>query len=162
MDAGSARGRGIGAAGTASRALVGAALLYLAGGAGGLSWGIAWYDAAIGLIALPAVMVAVGLAARRHARGPVRFTGPLAICLNCAVIVVLVANRFTGPGAELFYGVTLLVAAWRGQPGCEATVLSNAVLRRDDQIGCPLFSPLDAWEARHREGTAGPAAEANR
>jgi hypothetical protein len=50
--------------------------------------------------------------------------------------------------------VTLLVAAWRGQPGCEATVLSNLILRRDDQIGCPTFSPIDAAEARRAERSA--------
>jgi hypothetical protein len=78
------------------------------------------------------------------------------------VIVVLVANPYTGPGAMLFYGVTLLVAAWRGQPDCEATVLSNIILQRDDQIGCPTFSPVDAWEARHRESGAARPAQANR
>jgi hypothetical protein len=40
------------------------------------------------------------------------------------------------------------VAAWRAQPGCEATVLSNWILRRDDQIGCPCFTPIDEAEAR--------------
>jgi hypothetical protein len=91
--------------------------------------------------------------------GPIQFTGPLAICINCLVIVALVANPYTAGGALLFYGVTLLVAAWRGQPGCEATVLSNLILRRDDQIGCPTFSPIDAAEARRaaRSADRGPA-----
>jgi hypothetical protein len=156
------RSRRIGPIGTVSRAVVGLGLLYLAGGASGLSWDVEWYDPIIGLVALPAIMVAVGVAARRYAAGPLRFTGALAICLNCVVIVLLVANPATGPGALLFYGVTLLIAAWRGQPGCEATALSNLMLRRDDQIGCPTFSPIDAAEARHRaRGTLGPA-EVNR
>jgi hypothetical protein len=151
--------RRIGPVGTASRALVGVGLLYLAGGAGGLSWTIEWYDPIIGLVALPAIMVALGLAARHHFAGEsARFTGPLAICINCAVIVALVANPFTAPGALLFYGATLLVAAGRGQPGCEATVLSNIILRRDDQLGCPTFSPVDAWELGHRASGAVRAA----
>jgi hypothetical protein len=162
MTDGNGRPRAIGPIGTASRALVGLGLLYLAGGAGGLSWGIEWYDPVIGLVALPAIMVALGLGASRYAAGPIRFTGPLAICLNCAVILVLVLNPYTGPGALLLYGVTLLIAAWRGQAGCEATVLSNMILGRDDQIGCPTFSPIDAAEARHRtSGMVGPA-EVNR
>jgi hypothetical protein len=152
------KSRRIGPIGTASRVVIGLGLLYLAGSAAGLSWDIDWYDPVIGLVALPAIMVAAGLAARRYAGGPVRFTGPLAICLNCVVILVLVLNPITGPGALLFYGVTLLISAWRGQPGCEATVLSNLVLRRDDQIGCPTFSPIDAAEARHRaSATVGTA-----
>jgi hypothetical protein len=42
----------------------------------------------------------------------------------------------------------MFVAAWRAQPGCEATVLSNWTLRRDDQIGCPTFAPIDEVDAR--------------
>lgn len=154
--------RRIGPVGTASRALVGLALLYLAGGAGGLSWTIAWWDPLVGLVGLPAISVGLGLAARRYAEGPVRLTGPLAICINCLVIVVLVANPYTGPGALLFYGVTLLIAAWRGQPGCEATVPSNLILRRDEQIGCPTFAPVDAWESRRRASGAARPVEVNR
>ena len=96
----------------------------------------------------PAATLALGLAARRYASGPVRFTGPAGTALNCAVIVALVVNPYTAGGAALFYGLTLLVAVWRGQPGCEGTVISNWVLGRDDQIGCPIFSPIDEAEAR--------------
>ena len=144
------KSRRIGPIGTASRALVGVGLLYLAGGAAGVSWGVEWYDPVVGLIALPAIMVASGLAAARYAPGPVRLTGPLAICLNCLVILALVLNPYTGGGALLFYGTTLLISAWRGQPGCEATVISNMILGREDQIGCPTFSPIDAAENRLR------------
>lgn len=148
--------RDIGPIGTAARVLAGIGLLYLAGGASLPSWGIEWQDAVIGLIALPALMVALGLAARRYARGPIRFTGPLGIAVNLAVIVALVATDFTGGGATIFYGATMLIAAWRGQAGCEGTVVSNWVLGRDDQIGCPTFTPIDELEA-HR-GRRAPAA----
>ncbi|MGH3015137.1 MAG: hypothetical protein ACRDNR_13085 [Gaiellaceae bacterium] len=77
-----------------------------------------------------------------------RFTGSAGTAANCAVIVTLAVNPYTVGGAALFYGGTLLIAAVRAQPGCEATVLSNWILGRDDQIGCPLFSPIDRAEAR--------------
>ena len=157
-----ASGRQIGPVGTASRAIVGLALLYLAGGAGGLSWTIEWWDPLVGLVALPAIAIGLGLVARRCADGPVRMTGPLALCINCAVIVALVANPYTGPGALLFYGATLLIAALRGQPGCEATVIPNVLLRRNDQIGCPTFSPIDAWERPHRASGGPRPAHVNR
>ena len=70
------------------------------------------------------------------------------MALNLAVIVALVSNDFTGGGATIFYATTMLIAAWRGQPGCEMTVISNLILRRDDQIGCPTFTPIDEVEAR--------------
>jgi hypothetical protein len=146
--------REIGRVGTAVRLLSGLGLLYLAGGASGLSWGVLWYDPLVGLVALPAVAIALGLAARRYASGPVRFTGPLGVALNLAVIAALVSNPYTGGGATLFYGATLLVAAWRGQAGCEATVISNLILGRDDQIGCPTLTPIDEVEAHLRRGAA--------
>jgi hypothetical protein len=150
--------RGIGPVGAAARVLAGFGLLYIAGGANGLSWGIEWQDAIIGLIALPVLMVAFGLAARRYARGPVNFTGPLGIALNLAVIVALIANDHTGGGATIFYGTMMLIAAWRGQAGCEGTVVSNWILGRDDQIGCPTFTPIDEVEAHLRRRHAPAAA----
>ncbi len=147
--------RRIGPIGTALRVTVGLGLLYLAGGADGLSWGVEWYDPVLGLVALPALTVLLGLAARRYAARPLRFTGPLGHALNCAVIVALITNPYTGGAASLFYAATLLVAAWRGQPGCEVTVLSNWLLGRDDQVGCPFFAPIDAAEASHRTRRAG-------
>jgi hypothetical protein len=130
-----------------SRVLVGVGLLYLALADGG-SWGLAWHEALLGLVAFPAIMLAVGLAARRFAGRPVHFMGPLGLALNTAVIVALFLFDYTADAAALFYGVTMFVAAWRAQPGCEATVLSNWILRRDDQIGCPTFAPIDEAEAR--------------
>jgi hypothetical protein len=48
----------------------------------------------------------------------------------------------------------MLIAAGRGQAGCEATVISNWRLGREDQIGCPAFTPIDEVEARFRRGAA--------
>jgi hypothetical protein len=146
--------RRIGPIGTASRLVAAAGLLYLAL-FDGTGWGLEWYDAAVGLVLLPAAVIAFVLAARRYAGGPVRFTGSAGTTANCVVIAALAVNPYTAGGAALFCGATLLVAAWRGQPGCEATVVSNAILGRDDQIGCPLFSPIDAAEARLAARNAG-------
>ena len=139
--------RRIGPIGTATRLIGAAVLLYLAF-FDGASWGLEWYDLAVGLGVLPAAMIAFGLGARRHASGPVRFTGSAGTTANCLVLIALAVNPYTAGGAALFYGATLLVAAWRGQPGCEGTVVSNVILGRDDQLGCPLFSPIDEAEAR--------------
>src|SRR5215211_2301340 len=146
--------REIGPVGTAARIVTSLVLLYIVGGSTVASWGIDLHDAVIGLVALPALMVALGLVARRYADGPIRFTGRLGIALNLVVIAALIANDVTGPGATIFYGATMLIAAWRGQAGCEATVVSNLVLGRDDQIGCPTFTPIEEVEARFRRPAA--------
>ena len=141
--------RRIGPIGTTSRLLAGLALLYLALSDGGrLAWDFRWYEVALGLVVLPALMLGIGLAASRFASGPVRFTGPLSLAVNAALGVALFANQYTAGGAELFIGTTLLVAAWRAQPGCELSVLSNTILHRDDQIGCFVFTPIDELERR--------------
>jgi hypothetical protein len=144
--------RRIGPIGTTTRLIAAAALLYLAL-FDGTTWGLRWYDAVLGLVLLPALILALALVARHRGTGAIRFTGAAGTMLNCAVIVALLANRYTAGGAELFYGLTLIAAAWRAQPGCEATVISNWILRRDDQIGCPTFSPIDHAEARRANRT---------
>jgi hypothetical protein len=144
------RTRRIGPLGTALRVAAALGLLYLAGGADGLSWDVEWYDLVGGLVALPALSLLLGLAARRYAAEPLRFTGPAAHAVNCAAIVALLVTPYTGDAVSLFYAATLLVAAWRGQPGCEITVVPNWILRRDDHVGCPVFAPIDALEARQR------------
>src|SRR5215211_8480568 len=146
--------REIGSIGTVSRLVVALFLLYIAFVDGppladGFEWGLRWYDVVVGAVALPAIMLAFGLAARRYAPGDVRFMGVAGTLLNGAVLVAL-ANPYTGGGAALFYGAMILIAVGRGQAGCEGTVLSNWVLDRNDQIGCPAFTPIDIAEARVR------------
>jgi hypothetical protein len=146
--------RQVGPVGTVARVVSGLGLLYVAGGASVVSWAIEPQDAVIGLIALPALMIGFGLLARGYSRGPIEFTGPLGVAVNLAVIAALVGNDFTGGGATVFYGTTLLIAALLGRAGCEATVISNLALGRDDQIGCPTLTPIDSAEAHFRRGPA--------
>jgi hypothetical protein len=40
----------------------------------------------------------------------------------------------------------MVLAGWRGYAGCESLAISNWLLRRDGQVGCLLFWPLDAVE----------------
>ena len=129
---------------------MGAALLVLAFAdqPSGVIWGLEPYELVLGLVVFPLVAVAVILLASRHGRGPLRFTGPAGITANLVVVVVLFAVSYTAGAAALFYGASLLVAAVWGQPHCEATVVSNVILRRDDQLGCPTFAAIDAMEAR--------------
>lgn len=146
--------QGMGPIGRVARLVVGAGLLYLAGFAA-TAWRLRWYDALLGLVLLPSAMLISGLVARHRSNTPLQLTGTGATTANCALIVALVSNPYTAPGAELFYGTTLLVAAARAQLGCEATVISNSLLHRNDQLGCPIFTPLDRAEAVRNTTKAG-------
>jgi hypothetical protein len=142
--------RRIGPVGTAARVAGGLGLIYLAGAADGTPWDVDWYDPIVGLVVLLAATLAMVLAARRSASGPIRFSGPVGMAVNVAVIVALLSSDYTAGGAVLFYGASMLLAAWLGQPGCETTVVSNLVLRRNAQLGCPVLAPLDEVETRLR------------
>ena len=54
----------------------------------------------------------------------------------------------TDPAALVWLGVSMLLAAWRGYAGCESLAISNWLLRRDDQVSCVVFWPLDEVETR--------------
>jgi hypothetical protein len=57
---------------------------------------------------------------------------------------------FTSDATLIFYGASMLLAAARGYGGCEVLAVSNWVLRRDDQVGCLVFSPLDYMGRQRR------------
>lgn len=151
-----ARRRCIGAAGTAARIVVGLVLLgsVIYGQASSHITPAAW---ALGLAGFPAVLIAWQWARAR--RTPTRFqaTGLLGHVLNLAVFLALYftfwyapALSVTGDAALIYYGTSMLVAAWRGYAGCEVLAVSNWLLRRDDQVGCALFVAVDQLERRAR------------
>jgi hypothetical protein len=79
----------------------------------------------------------------------------LASALNVAVFAALFLTpwyapsiSFTSDVALVFYGTSMLVAGLRGYAGCEVLAVSNWLLRRDDQVGCLVFTPLDHLERR--------------
>jgi hypothetical protein len=131
-----------------ARVVVGAAML-----AGAVAIGISALDAVLGLLAFPFAVSAVVLLRRRDAP-PVRLTGAGGCCLNCAIGAA--AFIALPVAALLFYGASMLVAAVRGYAGCELFAVSNWVWRRDDQIACPVFHPVDVAEARVQQRKAGP------
>jgi hypothetical protein len=157
--------RAIGPLSTAARTLVGGGIvgtvLWDHGSSGVDIW--AWL---IGLIVLPALTIAVmrWRAARRPAQ-LVWLTGPGGYALWCVAVYVLFATLWFVPSlsvlsdaALVFVGTTMLVAAFRGYGGCEVLAISNWVLRRNDQIGCLVFGPVDFVERsqsdRHTEDSA--------
>ncbi len=161
--------RQIGRVGTLARVLIGTLMLLYGLSEGRLQvqhgqvrTGFYPLAVAIGLIAFPALLLAwQGLRARTN---PQRFeaTGPLATTINIAVFIALVLTprfapplAFTSDAALVFYGASMLLAAARGYGGCEVLAISNWILRRDDQIGCLVLSPIDDYERRLKSARAG-------
>jgi hypothetical protein len=97
----------------------------------------------VGLLVLPAIALLWQQIRTRYTPGRIQATGPVAHLLNISVFLALYltpyyapAIGFTSDAALLFYGASMLLAAARGYAGCEVLAISNAVLRRNDQIGC--------------------------
>jgi hypothetical protein len=161
--------RHIGPVGTIARIVLGFAMLGY-GALGGRivlihgrpQFGWDWAALALGLVGFPVVLLA--LQRIRMNRNPTRFeeTGPTATTLNILVFAVLVsavkvpAIAFIGYAALIFYGASMLLAAARGYSGCEVLAVSNWLLRRDDQVGCLVLSPLDNIEKRREQGSGSP------
>jgi hypothetical protein len=139
----------IGPVGLVSRLVVGSTLIGLE-----VFWREPkWWDPLVGLGMAALITTVMALRARSASR-PLHAMGPISHVLTVALAVLLISLPPTSGGALLFYGGSMLVAAWRRQCACEVTVASNAILGRDDQIGCALFAPIDIAERIHRERSA--------
>ena len=109
---------------------------------------------AAGLVAFPLIFLVALWARSLRDPGPLSATGPRETALNWALIVVLTSTQaiapisFIGFGVFVFYGATMLLAAALGYAGCEVSAVSNWLLRRQDQIGCPVLTPIDSLDHR--------------
>jgi hypothetical protein len=134
--------RRLGRGGTAARLAVGSVLIVLAV----VVWDAGWLDLLIGLVALPAVATLV-MSLRHRSSAPLRLGagGHLVTLAHVTVTMLIVPEA-----AALFYGSMALVAAVGGSGGCEITAVANRLRGRDDQIGCPIFEPFDAFDRAGR------------
>ena len=142
-------GRAIGPIGTAARIVTGLCLFSFTGWAA-VRGELQIYEVLLGLVGLPIFVMLVVVASQRvlGTSAYLRATGPVGTLINFSMIVALFAIPWTAEIAYFFYGVPMFLAAWRGYPGCEMLAISNLVLRRKDELGCPWFYPIDAFEER--------------
>jgi hypothetical protein len=150
------RSRAIGPAGTAARILLGGYMVgsvieaEITGGFTPLEW-------ILGLVVFPGVVLAAQWGWSRRGGRRLHATGPIAHLVTLAGFMALTLmpeyNRaidVTGDAAVIFLGTSMLLAAARGYAGCEVLAISNWLLRRDDQLGCMVFAPVDLAEAQRR------------
>jgi hypothetical protein len=151
-------GRDIGPIGTVSRAVGGLIAIAVPIALSG----IGWWDVGAALVAFPLITMAFGALvtagyerfapeslARRHSicSGPacVLVAGVIAAAVALSILIPI-----SGVAIWSFFGVSMLVAALRGYAGCEVLAIPNAITGRREQIGCVLYTPIDAAEARRR------------
>lgn len=149
-----ARDRAIGPIGTAARLAIG---LWLAGSVviGQAANGFVPASWLLGLVAFPAVAFAWhAWHASRTSRG-FRLGGVVGHVTTLVVFLALWLTPYYAPAFAvtsdavlLFYGGSMLLEAALGYAGCEVLALSNWLLRRQDELGCVLFAPVDHLERR--------------
>ena len=107
----------------------------------------------VGLVILPTIFLTWQWIRARYNPSRLKANGPIASALN--VIVFFYFLLWAPPSISLmadavliFYGVSMLIAAIRGYAGCESLAISNWLLKRDDQLGCLFFSPIDFAERK--------------
>ena len=169
-ESGKSQRRQIGTIGTLARVLIGFLMvLYgLTGGRievmhGNLQTGFNPLSVGVAVVAFPALLLAWQWIRARTDGSRYEATGPLATTVNIVAFIALVLTplyapplSFTSNAALIFYGASMLLAAARGYAGCEVLAISNWILRRDDQIGCLVLSPIDGYERRLKSTHAGP------
>lgn len=145
--------RRMGPVATGARVLLGTSLLVLASiqTTNPLQFGLRVADVLLGWVLFPTIAIALIMAARRRMNERIEFTGAGATAIHTAVLVLVFAHPKTRVAADLFYGASMLLAAWRDLPGCEVTAVPNLLLNRRDSIGCPVFWPVDVLEQRSQQ-----------
>lgn len=140
------RRRSIGPIGTIARVglalCVAATTLYV--------WSIGqleWYILPLGLVIFPVINILFVLMWERLRHAPIRGNGLVGCLINHAIIFGLLASPLS-LAAGIFYGTSALLAAVRDYKGCETVAISNTLLRRNDEVVCYLFTPMDVLDTR--------------
>ena len=139
----------IGPAGTIARLATGVGLFGLVAWAA-VRGDLEIHEVVVGVVGLPAIVMATVLSAKQliGTSAYLNATGPVGTLINFGTIIALFLIPWTTDIALFFYGIPMFLAAWRGYPGCEMMAISNFVLRRQDELGCPWFWPIDTIESR--------------
>jgi len=108
------------------------------------------------MLGLVAIYSLIHIAARRMTS----FSSSLASLLASGLLVAVFVGGFSalpivghGKGqlaAITFLGVSLLVAGVRASPGCELMAIPNLLFRKNADLPCLIFSPLDKLETKWR------------
>jgi len=145
--------RRIGLLGTLARLALGVLLVgsvadgHIVRGFHPLSW-------VAGLLVFPALVLVVHwLRVRRNPDAFFNQSRPSAVA-NVGLFAALYFVPATSDATLIFYGTSMVLGAVRGYTGCEVLAISNALLGRDDQIGCAVFGPIDLLERRWKEANA--------
>lgn len=155
-------GRQIGPVGTVGRVGVGLIAIVLPIASVGIG---PWDWVALNAFVLVAVALARVVIVGFERYAPDAFDARHALCSApaCTLITALAGVAFglsaltPADGDVVFWvwlGASMLVGSARGYGGCEVLAFPNAFTGRRDRIGCILFTPIDAAEARYRRRRA--------
>jgi hypothetical protein len=145
----------VGSLGTTARAVVGTLMLVTVLDGPRVVDGVQLWAWPVALIGFPGMLLVLQWLRSRRGGPPLRATGLIGHAINVLILLALYGTTWYAPqlsvlsdATVIFYGCSMLLAAARGYAGCEVLAVSNWVLRRDDQVGCVFFWPVDELESR--------------
>ncbi|MGH2532631.1 MAG: hypothetical protein ACRDJW_10030 [Thermomicrobiales bacterium] len=141
--------RAIGPVGTLARVVVGLAAIALA-----LVGGLQWWEASLGVVIIPLVVTFGQAWLVRQYPDALREVDYAGACATALIVAPFLIIPYTSDATWLWLGASMLLAAVRGYAGCEVLAISNWLLRRDDTVGCVLFTPIDQVETRWQRAEA--------
>ncbi len=141
--------RDVGIIGTVARILFGSILFgtVVYGHLNGVFRPLPWL---IGLVVFPLIFTLWHSWQIKNKKARFSKTGALAKCGNVFIFLAFYFTYWYAPSIKfmsdavlIFYGISMLFAAIRGYSRCEVLAISNWLLKRNDQLGCILFTPFD-------------------
>ncbi len=99
------------------------------------------------VIGLAAIYTLIQLVVVKLAPRVNRWVGAV-LALAPLIAVFVTAGAPGQVGAQTFLGLSLLLAAWRADAGCEVMSLPGLLTGQRTHLMCLLFSPIDRLEAR--------------
>ncbi len=91
-----------------------------------------------------------GSALLARARGPAAATAVVIAAVTGLGTLLTFVTPVDRAAIFVFIGLSMLLAAIRGDSGCELLTVPNMIRRRRDTVWCPVYTPIDAVEAKRR------------
>ena len=101
-----------------------------------------------GIIGIPILVAAFQKVRSYFTDQPLQAIGFWGTALNMLFLAILFNIEYFHNATFFYLGFSMLLAAIIGYAGCETMAISNLLLKRNDEVGCVLFSPFDYLEGK--------------
>ncbi len=142
------QGREIGLTGTISRLLISPFFIWWGFDSPMADLPFQWHQIGLGVIGIPLFVAILQLGIAQFRREPIQATGWMGTIGNIMFLFILFNIAFLHNAVFFYLGFSMLLAVIIGYAGCETLAISNWMIRRNDEVGCVLFSAFDYMDGK--------------